>query len=320
MFPPVDDITNSNSVARRCEWGFVETLRECRPELMLNRSGRVGNPTDNLLHGIPFKEFIASFKKGAGNELGSVRNGVSMPGKFCSAYSSSALAVNHFAPFKSTRTLPILGKHRRLRLVDFEVDFPTGLSGTAPHLDALFVSEIERVAIESKCLEYLRIKTPKALEKTSKRLKDKYLNGVKDARRQSAWFAELRELAAEPTRYRQLDAAQLLKHALGLLNSPTDVPTSLVYLFWEPLDAALSPVFASHREEIGKFGSRVRDAGVQFEALSYPELWEQWRDSGDPFLIQHVIALRRRYAIPAFAWEGVSFMEEGWSNSGLIDD
>lgn len=319
MLPAINDSSNANELRARCEWGFVHTLEHARPGLALNQKGYVSAPQDNLLEGIELNDFRKAFDDGAGQEFGIVRDGVFVPGKFCAAYSSSALAVNHFAPF-AARLLPVLGTNRSLSLEGFEVTFPTGLRGTPPHLDALFLSDSARVAVESKCLEYLRGKSVKALEKSATRLKDKYLVGIADDRCRSAWFAELRELAGEPTRYRLLDAAQLIKHALGLLNTPVDQPTTLLYLYWEPLDAGLSPIFAAHREEIALFGDRVKSEELRFEAMSYPELWDQWRADGDPFLKQHVTALRCRYAIPASAWEGVSYSEEGWTNEGLLDD
>lgn len=46
--------------------------------------------------------------------------------------------------------------------------------------------------------------------------------------------------------YQLLDAAQLIKHAFGLAHSRKNEPVTLVYLYWEPLDAGLSPFFAQH--------------------------------------------------------------------------
>lgn len=319
MFPVIHDSSNLNEIRARCEWGFVRTLEHAKPDLILNAKGYAGAPQDNLIPGIRLDDFRAAFDIGAGKEFGIMREGVYVPGKFCAAYSSSALAVNHFAPFAS-KPLPVLGSHRSLFLDGFEQTFPTGLRGTPPHLDALLGSKTARVAVESKCLEYLRAKSAKALEKTAARLRDKYLAGVTDDRCHSAWFTELSEMAADPHRYRVLDAAQLVKHALGLLNAPVDQPTTLLYLYWEPLDASLSPVFAAHRDEIARFGDRVSDDGLRFEAMSYPELWDQWLAGGDSLLGHHVTALRRRYAIPAFAWEGVSYSELGWTNEGLLNN
>ena len=300
MFPPVAATSNSNAIRRRCEWGLVATLRATRPDAALNHNGYVLDPQHNLLDDIALDDFRHAFESGAGQELGSVRDGHYVAGKFCAAYSSSALAANHFAPF-AKRALPVLGSGRFLHLVGFEAPFPTGLRGIPPHLDALISSETRRFAVESKCLEYLRAKSTSARKKSADRLKDKYLNGITDDRRTGPWFAELEKQATEPSRYRHLDAAQLIKHALGLLNAPAEQPTTLLYLYWEPRDAHLSPVFAGHREEIAAFANRVAGGELRFEAMSYPELWDQWRANGDPYLAAHVTALRRRYDIAAFS-------------------
>ena len=292
------DRSTPNAVRVRCEHGFVDALNTVRPDVAFNKAGYVLDPQHNLLFGIDLDEFRPSFETGAGQELGIFRDGVAIPGKFCAAYSSSALAVNHFAPFRR-RELPALGRHRSLRLEGFEVKFPTGLRGTPPHLDVLVFSTETRVAIESKCLEYIRAKSITALEKTAARLRDKYLTGITGDRRNSPWFAELKELADDPCRYRYLDAAQLIKHALGLLHDPGDRPTVLLYLYWEPLDAGHELIFADHRNEIASFASRVADKCLRFEAMSYPELWDQWRDCGNRFLDEHVNALRQRYAFAA---------------------
>lgn len=277
---------------------MIEALRRARPGIALDGNGYVLDPQDNLLDGLSLEDIRQAFDAGAGQELGTIRDGQYLPGKFCAAYSSSALAANHFAPF-STRRLPILGSGRSLHLEGFELAFPTGLRGIPPHLDAVLNSAGGRFAIESKCLEYLRFKSANSLQKSADRLKEKYLTGITGNRRSGPWFAELEKLAYEPSRYQILDATQLIKHALGLLKAPNEQPTTLLYLFWEPSDANDAPIFASHRSEIAAFAERIGSDNLRFAAMSYPEVWKQWRASGDPFLAAHVTALRGRYAISA---------------------
>ena len=110
------------------------------------------------------------------------------------------------------------------------------------------------------------------------------------------------------TGYRWLDAAQLTKHALGLACQPTR-PVTLVYLYWEPMDAGLSPLFAEHRREIDAFAERVAGGTPRFEAISYLELWDRWAKSLDPRLVAHVANLRARYEGPAWAWEMVEWKD-----------
>ena len=173
-----------------------------------------------------------------------------------------------------------------------------------PHLDVVLRGPEELVAVESKCLEYL---TPKPA-----RFSERYATEIVDERASGPWFAEMKRLMQPGAAgYRWLDAAQLIKHALGLAFQPTR-PVTLVYLFWEPMDAGLSPLFAEHRREIDAFAERVAGDMPRFEALSYPELWESWVSSGDPRLAAHVAVLRARYEVPAWAWEMVE-----WKNGRL---
>ena len=57
-------------------------------------------------------------------------------------------------------------------------------------------------------------------------------------------------LEEDPERYDWLDAAQLVKHAYGLAQSFPDEPVTLLYLYWEPLNAERFTLFAEHRLEI----------------------------------------------------------------------
>ena len=90
------------------------------------------------------------------------------------------------------------------------------------------------------------------------------------------WFEEMLRLTGGGPQYRHVDAAQLIKHAFGLGNQPNGTDVTLVYLYWEPLDAALSPLFARHRAEIDTFAERVAGGSPRFEAMGYAELWKAW--------------------------------------------
>ena len=166
-------------------------------------------------------------------------------------------AFGYFIQAKERLKVPGLAD---LQFDGFERLFPTGLSGTPPHLDALAHNDETVLAIESKCLEYF---SPKAAK-----FKPKYFEGIVDYRRDGPWFAEMRRLSEQPRSYACLDAAQLTKHAFGLAWT---VPThaTLLYVFWEPDDADRHPMFAQHRAEIAAFSRRVEGGGPAFCALSY---------------------------------------------------
>jgi hypothetical protein len=73
-------------------------------------------------------------------------------------------------------------------------------------------------------------------------------------------------------------------------------PTTLTYIYWEPVDAQRHAVFAQHRSEAEEFAQLVRDADLPCRLQSYEELWEHWL-SLDKGLDDHVARLRERYAV-----------------------
>ncbi len=73
---------------------------------------------------------------------------------------------------------------------------------------------------------------------------------------------------------------------------------TLLYLYWEPANAAAHGTFSRHREEVARLAAMVEGAEIPFTAISYPELWAQWEAQDRPaWLAGHVAALRRRYLV-----------------------
>ena len=91
-----------------------------------NDKGYVDRPEENLIDGVHLRMFESDLRKGAGNELAN---------HFLAVHSSSALAVNAFAPFTETpEKLTCCGKSQ-FTSAQFEQACRTELSGTPPHLD-----------------------------------------------------------------------------------------------------------------------------------------------------------------------------------------
>lgn len=113
------------------------------------------------------------------------------------------------------------------------------------------------------------------------------------------WRAEYDRLIEDPRRYRFLDAAQLVKHYLGLRRRFSDRPVTLAYLYWEPANAPDVPACVVHAAEVAEFALRVDKSRVRFVAMPYRALWEDWADDTRPaWLREHVAELRRRYEAP----------------------
>jgi len=231
-----------------------------------------------------------AFAAGAGGELKSVAG---RRPKMHSAYSSAALAVSAFAPFIEAPWALSLAEIRCFDRVEFEARLPTGVRGTPPHLDLLAHHARGRVAVESKCTEYL---DPKPA-----RFSDAYRRLAQGMH--PSWRAVYADLLREPECFKPLDAAQLVKHYWGLSNTRCRGSDVLLYVYWEPLDAGAHPAFAEHRRAVEAFAQRVDDPRCRFCALSYCALWQRW--SRIPGLAGHVDSLLARYGVPIAETPGV---------------
>ncbi|HMJ33917.1 MAG TPA: DUF429 domain-containing protein [Baekduia sp.] len=244
---------------------------------------------DALLPGFspPVKDAIRDDLKGkGGSELVET---ASHPPKFHAAHSSAGLAANAFGPFLTAgESVPFDGRDFRGD-VHLEVKCPTGLPGTPPTLDVL-VDGTHVLAIESKCTE------PFATHEAS--FSTAYAALLAPAHR--SWRDEFDRLIQDPRRYRHLDAAQLIKHYLGLCARFNRTPVTLAYIYWSPTDAGDLAPCAIHAAEVAEFSSRVADPAIRFVAMGHDRLWDAWSaPHHPPWLIAHAAALRDRYAVPA---------------------
>lgn len=257
-----------------------DALERSRPGISLDECGYTRSFTDNIVSCVEVSDFEADLAQGSGNELGS---------KFLAPHSSSALAVNCFAPFKrSPSDLRVFGVEGCSSL-HFEAKCPTGLRGTPPNLDALLERGERVVAVESKCLEYL---SPHVAD-----FAPAYLTGIRDTRSETAWYRELLRLVDAPRAYRSFDAAQLIKHALGLMHTFPGHAVTLLYLYWEPLNAADYVHFEEHRREVAAFAERVAGSRLAIESMTYTGMWASWDAGAPPWLSAHLRELRGRYAV-----------------------
>lgn len=263
-------------IALRAKMKLWQRFTELYPDRALEQKGYVKSPEQNLVAGIDIGTFERDLSDGSGNELES---------KFLAVHSSSALAVNTFAFWKTKPESLMLCNISGFNELTFEKKCSTGLGGTPPNLDILLENESAVIGIESKFLEFLRPKKPKFASSYSR---DK-LPQIEDR----SWNA-LEHYRNGP--HQHLDVAQLIKHYLGIRKQYGHKETKmLLYLFWEPENASELPEFSRHREEIKEFADRIDGGSVQFLAMSYPELWNEW--SARKELSGHVDNLRTRYLV-----------------------
>ncbi len=243
----------------------------------LDASGYAPSPELNLLPGVRLDDLQADLSQGSGNEL---------EGKFRAAHSSSALAANTFGPWRHHPHALRLLDHSGFTSFQFERQCPTGLGGIPPNLDFLVEGPDLVIGAESKFLEIL---TPK-LPHFSPSYRRENLPQMEES-----WARLLDSLPSGPKQY--LDAAQLVRHYLGLRNQPEfkGKQVILLYIFWEPENWRDFPEYRQHRAELAAFQEAVRDSEISFAWMSYPDLWRQWDALG--FAPDHLRELRRRYLL-----------------------
>lgn len=225
-----------------------------------------------FLDGVPGDKILARLRAAPGNEFAS--------GKLGSIESSAALAVNTFGWFIDRPhlipQLPSCPTWDALESVEVEycARFPWA-GGRHPWLDAIIRSESMLIGIESKRFEPFR---------------DAKRAIFSQAYDHPSWgemmkpYERIRDtLRANPRLFKFLDAAQLVKHAFGLVTEGRRLKRRphLHYLFAEPTHRAgrvIDPEsFDAHRREIDYFQRAVRQAEVGFSACSYREWLATWR-------------------------------------------
>jgi hypothetical protein len=277
----------TGNLLKKAQNSAVDRLMHLRGENVFRSrpSGYTKSCDDNLIHTVSKEDFWSDLSDGSGNEL---EDGLIKPAKFCAAYSSSALCVNSFGPFRhSPENLWLVGRNG-FESVRFEYKCPTGLLGTPPNLDFWSQGNGIVIGVESKFLEVLSLKTAKFSKAYDR------ATGAADAGWQDAFLL----LKSEPTCFSHLDAAQLIKHYLGLLNRFGDQAEQLflMYVFWEPSNANQISEYRTHREEVYRFSNMVAGGKVNFLAVSYQELWDRWeREVRWSGISVHVAALQDRY-------------------------
>jgi hypothetical protein len=218
-------------------------------------------------------------------------------GKFSSPESSAALAVNCFGWFigQPERLPPFPGLEFGIPdIVDVEfcARFPWA-GGRHPWLDAVVQTPTTFIGIESKRFEPFRnTKTVKLSPAYDRPIWGESMRG----------FEKMRDrLRSGAERLSHLDAAQLVKHAFGLVTegSRRDRGPVLFYLFAEPSvrngRAIAAADIANHRSEIARFAAAVAGDDVIFRATSYRKWLATWQEfNGD--IAAHAQAIIEKFA------------------------
>ena len=272
------------SLKRRVEEALAKRLfrQDLPPPQWPKRPSYTLRAEDILVSGVDLEEIRPDLTRGGGSEL-NARKG--QPPKFHAAHSSSALAVNTLGPYRKNPTALVFAGRSRFTLLEFEYPCPTGAGRGTANLDVLLKGDGVILGVESKLTESLSRKRARFSKKY-----ERVVNEVAD----KSWRAVYEALVSKPNLYEHLDAAQLIKHYLGLRRRFRVGRVALVYLFWEPLNATAFEVYQKHAGEVAGLERRLRGSEIPLLSLRYSELWQEL-SQGNP---AHVTRLRERYAFP----------------------
>jgi len=276
-------MTSGNKLKRK----VIEELTRRRfssqdaPERWPGRSNYVLHAEHALVPGVRFEWIKADFDAADGGELTAGRK---IPPKFHAVHSSSALAVNTFGIFRMDPAALRFAGYSGFSSLRFEYLCPTGAGSGKANLDLLMRSKDVVIAIESKFTEFLSGKPAVFSLKYDK---------VVTRRADRLWSDVYTGLKQSPHRYRHLDAAQLVKHYLGLRGNFPSERLVLAYLFWEPQNAASIDIYRQHAREVAEFQSCVQNSNVEFMPMRYSEVWSALR----AVVPRHVTHLENRYAL-----------------------
>ncbi|MCA9512655.1 MAG: hypothetical protein KC560_18245 [Myxococcales bacterium] len=267
----------------------AERLRAARPGVPMWDSypEHVKHAEDVLVEGLDFAILRSDFAAGDGNELeprtskGGARGDV--PPKFHAVLSSSALAANAFGAFRSDPSALSIAGISGFASLRFERKMPTGVRRAEANLDVALESSEVLVGVESKFSELLAGKEAK--------FADGYEAAVAEAK-SDPWRKFHGRLVRNPERFSHLDAAQLVKHFLGLAGAASGRRAVLVYLFWEPTNATRFDVYRRHAEEVERAVDELGDASIPLVAMRYSELWDALGSAAP----EHAARLQARYA------------------------
>lgn len=221
-------------------------------------------------------------------------------GKFESLESSAALVANAFGFFLDRpHDLPAL-PGVVLRGAPMEISLERCLhfpwkGGLHPWLDVVIETDCELIGIESKRFEPFR--TRKGPE-----FSDAYLRPVWGAYMER--YKRLRDrIIADEAGFSMLDAAQLVKHALGVRTQAAKRGKQplLIYLHAEPVtwpDGRPIDVAAikTHRKEAEEFGSFVAGDEVAFYRIDYQTLLTGWSRSSVSDIAEHASAVASAFS------------------------
>ena len=228
------------------------------------------NLTDNLFEQLS-KESLDCYNSGNGNETKDSRTRLA---KMKALYSSSAITVNLFQYWHKKDVYPIVyacrlcskSKSNFINKIKFEEKFEISgdksLFPFPPNMDVVIKDSQSCIyAIESKFTEPYSSGKPKGISK-------KYIDNVSFWNGLSNLYELAKEICPDNNKFHYLDAAQLIKHILGLKNNHNKSNFRLLYLWYD----VIGQDGAEHRKELEQFVEIAKRDNIKFSHVTYQEV------------------------------------------------
>ncbi|UCG38009.1 MAG: hypothetical protein JSV00_07345 [bacterium] len=278
---------------QRAKKAITDRFRELYPRVKMEREDAVWKLENNLreiqwMGGRDVGSALAFFRAGDGDKLKA--RGKQLP-ELHVVHSSSALAVNTFAPWLRQPLDMLLTEKRHFRTLEFERQVGVASMGRPAVLD-VFASGFEGVVgVECAFLEPFQ----KRARTTPFAPQYHYFRDKPNCR---IWYDQVVKLNSFPEKFRYLDARKLVSQALGLIAHYGPAPVNLLYLFWEPENWQGMEEFLGHRLEIQAFTDEIKGSSVSLVAQSYADLLASWGGyMRIDWVRKHVAGLAQRYLL-----------------------
>ena len=248
------------------------------------------NLADNLFEQLS-KENSACYNSGDGNET---KDSKTRLAKMKALHSSSAIVVNLFQYWQGKDVCPILNtckltsrtnktgymienigstSPQEIPIIpsplNYEIKFEEQFEicedksqfPHSPNIDVVISTPLSDIAIESKFTEPYNSRTHEGL-------KPKYVENLSFWNRLSNLYELAKEISPDNNKFQYLDAAQLIKHILGLKKSCHKKNFHLLYLWYD----VIGKDGVEHRKEIEQFAEIAKSDNVKFSHITYQEV------------------------------------------------
>ena len=262
---------DTHNVRLRANDAAIRQLRASRPavEFADETAGLLADWHTNLIEGVSREDVEPDLGHGA------THDGQAAAAKFKGTDSTCALVVNTFGSFRRAPSrLSIAGICEFVSVrFDFQVEDPICAGNSV--CDVMALTTCSAVLVGSTFLEPLT-SIPAEI---SPQYGAAFLGGTGAAPpvAERAWSKMYRRLRDDPGTYRYLDAAELVKRYLALIQNFPLLERTLFYLYWEPVNATDLQPYRDFRREITDFALSVADCDTRFVAKSYRAQLQEWQ-------------------------------------------